>query len=451
MLAAFVLWLVAGLPTLVPFLRRDRLGLGLATVPFAGWLALTLPWIWSALVGASVSGWWWQALVAAVLVAIVVEVLLHGTQAGNHQHVDGVRGAAVAIASTLLSAAAVAHLYVGTRLMVGGDPTIGWDGVLWLMRAKVLADLPGPYLGPLTGPQGHWDYPLLLPAWLGWLRRVGGLQLKELADGMGVVAAVVPLAGGAVLLRRGNPLLTTACLLSTFALPRALELHYGIYCDAFLTLTNTVAFLWAACAIRDRDEPLLVGAGIVLATTVALKNEGILWLIADSVAVGGYGLALRRGGRDAFAAVFRLCLPGALVFAVWQIACASLGMRNDMLMAMRWDLALSRAKGVIESLEWTAIQLGNVILPVSALLLLAGLGLGGWRRGGARVAALLVGPAIYLAGLAFMYATTPHSVQWHLLSSGDRVMWGVFPVLLSLTLFAGHLDPSSRPRDSRAA
>ena len=43
----------------------------LPSVPFAGWLALTMPWILSALVGSTVSGWWWQSLVAGLLLLVL--------------------------------------------------------------------------------------------------------------------------------------------------------------------------------------------------------------------------------------------------------------------------------------------------------------------------------------------------------------------------------------------
>jgi hypothetical protein len=436
MAGALLLWLAAGAPAMLSFARRGRWGLGFAVLPFAGWLALTMPWIFSALTGASAAGWCWQSLVSGVLVAGVLEGLLRGTEPWRPPPLTPLERLAAAAAILVLLVSAAAHASLGVRALVWA-PGFGWDGIiLWITRAKMLADVPAAYTRDLLGDQAriHWDYPLLLPAWLGWLRRVGGLGLDALPVGIGLSAAVVPLAGAAVLLQRGNPLLTTATVLSVFALPLTLHYHYRAYADPLLVLTHTTGFLWAATAVRDRDTPLLVAAGIVLAVVVALKNEGTLWLIADTAAIALYALTLHRSWTDVIAACARLCALGLAFFVSWHAACTHLGVSNYLLQATRWELVWSRAPVIATALSSQLLRWHHAVLLVPALaLLVVGIG-GGRRRSWLAAAALLTGPALYLVGLGVVYGTTPLNAELQLLTSADRVTWGVVPLVLGIPL-----------------
>ena len=80
--------------------------------------------------------------------------------------------------------AATTFLLVATGALFAADgwPGYGWDGLsIWLVRAKVLAwsaELPAAFFREPQLVQGHWDYPLLLPALLAWFARFAGRLLE---------------------------------------------------------------------------------------------------------------------------------------------------------------------------------------------------------------------------------------------------------------------------------
>ena len=447
-------WLALGLPCAAVFWRRGRPELGVALLPFAGALALTLPLALAPWLGGSISHWPFRAAIASLALAPCALALLRGAPERADTASDP-RPWSIALA--VLAVASLLLVLTGRALGAEGWPGYGWDGLsIWLVRAKVLAQsasLPAALFREPQLVQGHWDYPLLLPALLAWFARVGGLELRELAWALGLVAACFAPAL-ALGLRRALPAPAAAALaLAPFAVPGLAVTHFGAYADPLLVLVALAGFAWSAAGAIRRDGALVAAGALALACAVATKNEGALWLLA--AATGATALA-RAGGSSvgtALATGVRCALPGVLVFAAWRASCARLGIADTLPAELRFDLLGARTGELVPALgsflaePQRAIALGAC---AAATYALAG---GALRTRAARAAALLAAPAVYLAGLSLVYLATPHELAWHLGTSLPRTLFGLAPVSLAAALFAPSLaraGAGSEPASTRS-
>ncbi|HVN39794.1 MAG TPA: hypothetical protein VMW19_16650 [Myxococcota bacterium] len=445
-------WLALGLPCAAVFWRRGRRELGVALVPFAGALALTLPLALSPWLGGSISHWPLRAAIAALALAPCAQALLRGAP-GRVETAD-TRGGALAFA--LLAAVSLGLVLAGRALDAEGWPGYGWDGLsIWLVRAKVLArsaELPAALFRERQLVQGHWDYPLLLPALLAWFARVGGLELRELALALGIVAACFAPAL-ALGLRRALPAPIAAALaVAPFAVPGLVVTHFGAYADPLLVLVALAGFAWSAAGAIRQDTALVAAGALALACAVATKNEGALWLLAATT--GAIALARAAGSSlaSALATGARCALPGVVVFAAWRATCARLGVADTLPAELRFDLLGARAGELFAALRsffgepQRAIALGACAV---ATLALAG---GGLRTRAARAAALLAAPAVYLGGLSLVYLATPHELAWHLVTSLPRTLFGLAPACLAAALLGPTLAHarSTEPDSARS-
>ena len=86
-------WLALGLPCAAVFWRRGRHELGVALVPFAGALALTLPLALAPWLGGSISHWPLRAVIAALALAPCAQALLRGAPERSEAAPDTIRRA----------------------------------------------------------------------------------------------------------------------------------------------------------------------------------------------------------------------------------------------------------------------------------------------------------------------------------------------------------------------
>ncbi len=446
-LVALLLWVLCGVPVAWVFVRRKRWPVGLAVLPFASWLAVTLPRIASEALGFSAAGWWWQAVVAGLLLGLAVEAMLRWTPAYVPQPAPPLDRIVGWTAIGLLVVVGAIHLAIGLSF-TSGYPGYQWDGwIIWIAKAKVLADVPGPYLASIAGKQverAHWDYPLLMPANLAWWRRLAGLQIKELSPVLALFAALVPLAGALVVVRRTNPLLAVAVILSPFTMPLMTHRHYGAFADGLLVITGTVAFCWLLIATRDCDGPLMVAAGVVLANLVAIKNEGALWFVAYLIAAVLLAVELGHGRRFAGAVVLWSAPLAALTFVAWRVAVAAAGVINPItsqptLGAIGTRLPIAAGRVIAEP-----FGSHNLWLLIPVFVALIAFVPGSPIRRARRIAVLLVAPLVFSAGLIVVYVTAPIDFNWHLNRSLWRVIWGVAPAFFAVTLLLER-RPTDRP------
>ena len=433
-------WLALGLPCAALFWRRGRKELAVALLPFAGALALTLPVMLAPWLGGSLAHWPLRAGICALALSGCAALLLRGIAPIPPSHAGPARGAlslaALAITSLLLVA-------TGATLAADGWPGYGWDGLsIWLVRAKVLAwsdELPAALFREPQLVQGHWDYPLLLPALLAWFARVGDLEVRQLALALGIVAACFTPALALGLWRVLPAPAAAALALAPLAVPGLAVTHFNAYADPVLVFAATAGFAWSAQGAIRRDGARVAAGGLALACAVATKNEGALWLVAS--AAGATALARAAGAplRTALGTCLRCALPGAAVFALWRATCARLGVPETLPAGLHFDLLGARAAELAAALrEFLGAPEHALVLAacIGAAVALAG---GGARARGARVAALLAAPALYTAGLALVYLGTPHALGWHLATSLPRTTFGLAPATLVAALLAPSL------------
>ena len=436
-------WLALGLPCAALFWRSGRRELAVALLPFAGALALTLPLALAPWLGGSLSHWPLRAALAALAIAACMQALLRGASATPAAVADAPRDAHAGAVSLGVLAAASLLLVATGRALADGWPGYGWDGLsIWLVRAKVLAhsaELPAALFREPQLVQGHWDYPLLLPALLAWFARLADLEVRELALALGVVAACFTPAL-ALGLWRALPAPAAASLaLAPFAVPGLAVTHFNAYADPLLVATALAGFAWSAAGAIRRDLARVAAGGLALACAVATKNEGALWLLAAAAGTAALARVSGATGSAALGMSLRCAAPGLVVFVAWRATCARLGVADTLPAGLRFDLLGARAT------ELAAALRGFLGSPDHALVLIACVGAvfalagGSARPRALRAAALLATPALYAGGICLVYLATPHELGWHLATSLPRTLFGLAPACLVAALLAPSL------------
>lgn len=446
-LGPLVAWLALGLPTAIAFLRHGRPELAVAVLPFAGALSLLLPVVATAWVGGGLAGWPWQAPVASLLVGLGAYALLRGASPPPPSPAASPSARAATLA--LLVAACVFPLGVALELAQGW-PGYEWDGlVIWLVRARVLAQsdvFPARLFGDPYLAQGHWDYPLLMPALLAWFARLGGLEIRQLTVPLGLFAAVFPLATAAGLTRTLRLPLAAVIALSPFVVPDLLRYHFHAYADGLLVLLATAGLAWTTAGALRADRASLVAGGLALAAAVSVKNEGVLWLGASGAGVALLSSLHAPPARRRAGALARAVLPGLAFFLLWQLTCRHLHTPATLAAQLRWDLVAERFLPLVAAFVTHVCTAANAPLLLGSLFALGLLTPGGpWQR--VRLAALLLAaPLALVAGLFLVYLGTPHDLRWHVLTSLHRTVYGIVPAVIVAAVFTSALPaPARRP------
>jgi len=442
-----IAWLALGAPTAFAFWRFRRRDLAVAVVPVAGWLAIALPPIAAPFSGAPLSSWISQSALASLGLGLASAALLgrRGTAAPPEAPAGSPWPMALSLA---VLAAVAAGLVVVGEILAEGWPGYGWDGVaIWLVRARVLAEsdaLPTALFSEPLLREGHWDYPLALPALMAWYARVGGLGVQQMGIPLVHLAGLMPVATAAGLQRSLGWPLAAAAGLSPLAVPELLEYHLRAYADPSMVLVATGAVAWTALGtLRWERGPLLL-AGLAWALVVSVKNEGALWLCA--AAVGSVLLSSYRvlPPSERLAGLARLLVPGFLAFGLWRITCRKLAVEGTLIGGLHWDQAGERAPTLAAAL------VTHVFTAFGAPLMLACVAVLAWRLRGSFANRLLDGlvllciPIVFVAGLFAIYLGTPHDLAWHLATSLHRTVYGVLPAVFVMTLFAGSLGRGPR-------
>jgi hypothetical protein len=318
------------------------------------------------------------------------------------------------------------------------------------VRAKVLAQsavFPAELFREPSIREGHWDYPLLLPALLGWFVRAGGLGIHQLAIPLGLLAALLPLAITLGLARTLRFPLAVCVGLAPLTVPHLLLYHWRGYADPLLVMLGIAGLAWSLVGAIHADRASGVAGGLALAALVSVKNEGFLWLCACAPALIMLSAIHRLPGPQWAALVLRMLAPGVVVFLAWQLTCRRLQVGHVLLAELRWDLVGVRIAPLTEAFGATLLtpQQGPLLLLCVAAVLIGSGGSPPDRL--LRSAALLVMPVALLAGLFLIYLTTPHSLGWHVETSLHRTLYGVVPCVFALAVLA----PALRYRSSSAS
>jgi hypothetical protein len=343
------------------------------------------------------------------------------------------------------------------------EPYGRWDAwLIWNMHARFL------YRGGEAWREAfasgldwsHWDYPLLLPLSIarGWTYMGAEDTLLPALLGLFFTLAIVGLiAGGIGLLKDRVPgWLAGMILLGTpFFIAMGAAQFADIPLGFFMLLTIVLLALGSRQAPGGGGAFALAGLSAGLAAWT--KNEGLLFV---AVAVGALGItALARSprGPGLRKAAWFVCgaLPALLIVAAFK---ATLAPANDLVAGFSpatladrlFDpgrhaeivrafglTALSFTQGIVDIRRGMRPNPGavSILLPV-AYLALARIRIDRRDIAGLRLASLILG--LMLAGYYLVYVLTPLDLNYHLVTSLNRLFIQLWPgFLFAIFLAAG--------------
>jgi hypothetical protein len=349
-----------------------------------------------------------------------------------------------------------------------------WDAwLIWNMHARFL----------FRGGEGwreafasgldwsHWDYPLLLPLTIarGWTYTGGEGILFPAAMGFIFTLLILGLIVAALSLLRSRTqgYLAAMILMGT---PFFIAMGASQFADipfAFFVLATFVMLFLMERSPENHAGPLIL-AGIAAGLSAWTKNEGLLFALIVTVSLtgmaahaGGWRLAFKRTGWFLAGA-----LPILLIVVYFK---TRLSPTNDLVAGfslaeafaklLDWGryaeivraffiTGISFTQGVID------VRVGMQLNPgaVNILLLAVYLGLTGIRidekdRGCFfQAAAALV---LTLAGYFFVYVMTPLDLNYHLMTSLNRLFLQLWPSAVFLVFMAagipGQTSPAGKP------
>lgn len=354
------------------------------------------------------------------------------------------------------------------------EPHGRWDAwLIWNMHARFL--FRGGDLWREAFASGldwsHWDYPLLLPLSIarGWTYTGGEGILIPAAMGFVFTFLILGLLLGALTLLRGR---TQGCLAAMILMGTPFFIAMGVsqFADipfAFFVLATFVMLFLSARSPENRAGPLIL-AGIAAALSAWTKNEGLLFALIVTISLagmaahaGGWRLAFKRTGRFLAGA-----LPVLLIVLTFKVL---LSPTNDIMAGV--SLAAAAAKlldwgryaeiaraffitgiaftqGVIDVRVGMRLNPGAVsILLLVVTLLATGIRIDQKERGCfIQAAAILV---LTLTGYFFVYVMTPLDLNWHLVTSLNRLFLQLWPSAVFLAFMAAAIPGEISPAEGR--
>ncbi|MDX6696897.1 MAG: hypothetical protein QOE65_294 [Solirubrobacteraceae bacterium] len=328
-----------------------------------------------------------------------------------------------------------------------GRVVLNDEYAIWALRGRALSladGLGSPVFTDAAAQYQHLDYPLLVPALVGWADRwSSGAPEGPAHVQVALLAGAMLLVVGWAVARLAGPLAAAAAVLLAVAPTRFAEMTQRVHADVPAAAFAVATLLLVAVWLRDEeDDRLLRVAAITAAGAVYTKNEGALYGLATFAAAA---LVARRRRPVALAAA-----AAALAYAPWALWTRAHGIHSDVL--NRATLRPSRLLDELDRLGaiWSGMS-GAWPTALWALVAAAVAGALGARAGHARLVVLLAGTvAASLAGLAFVYVATPLELEGQLRVSAYRVqLYPALVVLLSIPLLAG-LAARASPESPRS-
>ncbi len=290
----------------------------------------------------------------------------------------------------------------------------------------------------------HPDYPLLTPSLTARFWRYAGQEAPEAGALVGIMFAF---SGVAVLLLTLSYLrdATIAVLMALVLLstPNYLEHSTSQYADVPLSFfsLSTIALMCLYSASKTEERGLLVLAGFTAGCAGWTKNEGLVLILAACAALlipvfWRSPASLRR-----FAAFSEGLLVPLAVIIFFKITVAP---QNDLMQGRSSQelfqkiFDLSRHVTIFKSFADTFWSFGvwtaRPIVPLFAFIGLRGADRGAMRSFGWLTSVVILG--VVMAAYYFVYLVTPIELQYHLVSSLDRLLihiWPSFLLVLGLT------------------
>lgn len=334
-----------------------------------------------------------------------------------------------------LISSAVSLLFISLK-----KPHGDWDAwAVYNMKARFLFRA-GDHWRDLFTPPMEWagpDYPLLIPTTLAACWTLMGMEtlvIPALVAGLFTLAAV-GVAGCTVTALRGKSqgslaglvLLGTPYLI-THGANQYSDIPIGFFFLATLALINLHDGLGKA------DSRFLVLAGLTAGLAAWTKNEGFLFVIA--ILVSRFVITVPRNGLKTYLRQVRFfaagLLPILLVVVYFKMTISAhsgllFPAEGPSLIAKLTDFA--RYRTILDFFVRLGLGFGNwpaSVVPLLAFYLLL-LGIRIEEKQKASLASSLIALGIMLAGYFMIYVISPRDLEWHLITSLDRLYSQLWP------------------------
>jgi hypothetical protein len=313
------------------------------------------------------------------------------------------------------------------------------------LKAKAFLEIGGidwRFLESRWNTFAHPDYPLLVPLNFDFMALAGGgwsdrwLGLLFVAWGIALLLITRALAA-----RETTPFFAS---LLTLALAASAVSRYIGLAEGALIAFGGAGVLFLRAALADDDAASWRNGALMLGFAANCKNEGMALLVAVTIAL----LAVSRSRGLVVSRLLKL-LPAYALALPWLLLRAAHTLPTDIVGGSALTRLLARlphthqilhylAEKLYEPWFWVAILIGILIAPAAA------------RR---REAFVLIVTAMQLVFYVTAYLTTPHDIQWHVLTSWSRLTGQIavpitFIVLLMLanSLRGGEDAPHAEAR-----
>jgi hypothetical protein len=313
-------------------------------------------------------------------------------------------------------------------------PDGGWDAwMIWNMRARFLertSDLRATF-SPALSFRAHADYPWLVPGAVAQAVVLAGRERivsEVIAAAFGVLAvAIVPLSLARVHGARWGLLGALAIVsvpsLAIFTSNQQADVPLAVF------LSCAAALIALAYARPERPVGMLALAGFAAGLGIWTKNEGALYAACFAA-----GLVWR--ARD---------VRGALAFAAGTVPAGILLLAFKLTFAPPNDLTYFSTPALVLAHALDPLRWGDLIVRLlRRIVFFQSFGL--WLVAEAVLVAFVirrlpstpVGAALLLAsaGLVLLYVLQPHSLDWIVRTSVDRLAIQLWPTAVLVTLLA---------------
>jgi hypothetical protein len=392
-------------------------------------------------------------------------VALHKKRAGKgnpfHFSVSGSFSGFQLFLTSLFSIQLIASLFSFAVAFLK-EPHGRWDAwLIWNMRARFLYRSGEGWREAFASglDWSHWDYPLLLPLSIsrGWTYMGGESILLSAAIGF-LFTLLIPgllMSSLSLLKSRAEGAMAAMVLMGT---PFFIALGASQFADipfAFFILMTLVMLFFNGRSPSDTDAGPLILAGMACGLSAWTKNEGLLFMMMTALSLAGttayacgWQRSLKQTGRFVAGA-----LPVLMVVLYFK---TRISPANDLMTGftlaaaseklLDWNryaeiaqaflmTAISFTQGRIDIRVGMHLNPGAVnILLLIAYLLLTGIRIDEKDRKGLFHAALLL--LLIFTGYFFVYVLTPLDLNYHLITSLNRLIMQFWPSVILLFFIA---------------
>jgi hypothetical protein len=315
---------------------------------------------------------------------------------------------------------------------------------MWAYKAKIFflhRTIPFDRFGELAAAFGHWDYPQHVPLLEAWILLVVGEwndQLPRVIFPLHL-AALCACAYGFLARRVGTGAAMAGALLFA-TLPGLQEWTIGTMTEPVLLCHFVAALGLLQRWMDDRDDRLLVLAGILAGLAGWTKNDGMALMLSLAVMVAVWLVAARPlPARAAVRAWLLATVPAVLVVLPWTMVKLWLGLDNDVVAAGNLASApvaerLARVPEILGAIggHLADVRHWNLVWPLFATALF--LRARQTVRGAGKY--LLVPVPVLLAIYVALYVVWPHEAEEYRENTVQRLLLGPAAVAVLFSVLA---------------